>query len=343
MKKISVLIAVLFLILAVAVVGCASDGIDKPDIDMPLADVTDGAAAVDDASGIAAAPIESAAVSGGVFNDADDTGDVREESIDNTQTETQAEAESETEAEIKTETTAETAAAEAPAEISTDADDVIPLANIGDIIRFGKYDWRVLDVQDGKMLLIAEKVIMRRDYNDRKFESVTWADCELRQYLNGEFYDSFDEKDRARIIQVTNINPDNPWYGTDGGEDTVDYIFPLSIEEVVKYFGDSGKLRDRPIGDPNMSWLDGVEVWFINDEYNDDRKAPYADGVESYGEAFGAWWLRTPGGENGGLPVGTACVGYLGGIEVAGNFTGDAIASIDGVRPCLWVDISIFY
>jgi hypothetical protein len=212
------------------------------------------------------------------------------------------------------------------------------LMDVGDIIKFGGYDWRVLDVQDGKALLITENIIRHRDYNYNKFDTVTWADCELRQYLNGEFCNSFNEEDRARIIRVTNQNPDNPWYGTDGGDDTQDYIFPLSIEEVVKYFGDSGQLNNRPIGDDRYEWLAETPLWYIHDEYDDNRKASYVDGVENYGNEFGAWWLRTPGW-NGTLPAGTAFVGYVGGIQVDGNFSGDALAYVGGVRPALWINL----
>ena len=208
--------------------------------------------------------------------------------------------------------------------------------NVGDIIKFGGYDWRVLNVQDGRILIITEGIIQHRDYNNNKFDTVTWADCELRQYLNEAFYNSFNDEDRAKIIQMTNRNPDNPWYGTDGGEDTQDHIFPLSIEECVKYFGDSRQLSNQPIGDTRYGWLAETPLWYIHDEYDDNRKAGYADGVENYGEEFGAWWLRTPGW-NGALPAGTAFVGYVGSIEVGGNFSGDALASVGGVRPALWL------
>ena len=46
---------------------------------------------------------------------------------------------------------------------------------------------------------------------------------------------------------MTNKNPNNPWYGSMGGEDTQDKIFLLTIEDVVcKYFGDSSRLLYNP-------------------------------------------------------------------------------------------------
>ena len=112
---------------------------------------------------------------------------------------------------------------------------------IGDKINFGKYEWRVLDIQNNAALILTENIIETRPYHNR-YVNITWADCALRKYLNGEFYDTFSEVDRAKIMPVTNKNLNNQWYGTKGGEDTLDYIFLLSIEEAVcKYFGDSSK------------------------------------------------------------------------------------------------------
>ena len=51
----------------------------------------------------------------------------------------------------------------------------------------------------------------------------------MREYLNGEFYNSFDIAERERIIASENENPDNPWYAASGGKPTDDKIFLLSI------------------------------------------------------------------------------------------------------------------
>jgi hypothetical protein len=59
---------------------------------------------------------------------------------------------------------------------------------IGDILSFGSYKWRVLDIQNDTALIITEEIIEQRPYHDR-YVDITWADCELRKYLNGEFYD----------------------------------------------------------------------------------------------------------------------------------------------------------
>ena len=73
----------------------------------------------------------------------------------------------------------------------------------GDKIKFSRYEWRVLDIQENAALIITEEVIERRPYHNILMD-ITWADCDMRKYLNGEFYDKFTENEKSRIITVTN-------------------------------------------------------------------------------------------------------------------------------------------
>jgi hypothetical protein len=184
----------------------------------------------------------------------------------------------------------------------------------GGIVKFGPYKWRVLRVGGNKALLVAEGLIEEGTYpysSDRK--KATWADCTLRAYLNGAFYNKFSEADKARILETKVTNTDNVWFGTDGGKDTIDKIFLLSVEEVVTYFGDSGQLQMK---NPNSKY-------FINDKYKGARIA------KSEGKALW-WWLRSPG-----LSDGIAMyVGAGGSINLSGHRVDDDCGS---VRPALWV------
>lgn len=146
---------------------------------------------------------------------------------------------------------------------------------IGSSLSFGGYDWRILDIQNDTALIITEYIIEQQPYNNYA-GGVTWADCWLRKYLNSEFYNKFTAAEQSRIIPVLNKNQDNQWYGSTGGEDTRDYIFLLSIEEVVcKYFGDSSKnLENRSAKQ---------RYWFQKkDKNNDKRRSTFDDG--------GIWW-----------------------------------------------------
>ncbi len=117
---------------------------------------------------------------------------------------------------------------------------------IGDIIKFGKNDreWIVLDKLGNKVLIITKDIVENRVYNET-LESVTWENCTLRKWLNGEFLQqnfSLEEKNRIEVTLVKNLNTFK--WETDGGKDTQDKIFCLSIEEARKYFMDN-KVRDK--------------------------------------------------------------------------------------------------
>ncbi len=193
-------------------------------------------------------------------------------------------------------------------------------------LSFGGYNWRVLDIQDNVALLITEDIIEQRAYHDA-YKDITWADCSLRKYLNGEFYDKFSEADKSRIMPVLNKNLDNQWYGSKGGVDTKDSIFLLSIEEVCKYFGDSrSKLYNR--GKNQRYWFER------KDENNNKRIARFE------GETWGSWWwLRSPGRVSVKAVYihGDGNIGIQGNNILKGNISDGKCTG--GVRPALWLKL----
>lgn len=199
---------------------------------------------------------------------------------------------------------------------------------IGDKLVFGEYEWLILEVKEDKALLLTKDIIELRDYHNKAID-ITWKDCELRRYLNDEFYNKFSDKDRARIIETPNINPDNLWYKADGGENTMDHIFILSIDDVVRtYFGDSSRLLDYP-GKNQRYWFQR------KDENNIKRRAEFMNSPWW-------WWIRTPG-KNNRVAV------YIhgdGNIGIQGNGVSKRNTNVihqltndnrGGVRPALWI------
>jgi hypothetical protein len=150
---------------------------------------------------------------------------------------------------------------------------------IGDVIQFGAFDWRVLDVQDGKALIISDTIVTQQRYHSGG--DITWEHSTIRQYLNGEFCNSFSSAEQGLIAETTIINNDNPIHGTAGGNNTTDNIFLLSIDE--------------------------AEMYFPNDT---SRIAVNADGEASW------WWLRSPGFSS----ISAADVIDYGDVNVGGNF-----------------------
>ena len=199
-------------------------------------------------------------------------------------------------------------------EIDSDADGgseeltLAPLVSVGDIINFGEIDWLVLDVQSDRVLIISWYILDIRAYHGTN-ELITWEYSDIRHYLNNEFmYNRFTPDEILQIAETTLINSNNQWFGTDGGNDTIDRVFLLSIEEVVRYFGDSGKLGNQP----------QAHYWGISDEFNLNRIAYLHDSVDvsavvtdlpiTPGGSW-SWWLRSPGGQTK-FP-GIAAVAYV--------------------------------
>ena len=193
---------------------------------------------------------------------------------------------------------------------------------VGDLITFGSYDWRVLEIHGGQALIITERVIEQRAFHHVN-EPVTWETCDMRQYLNGEFYDKFLPGEQAKIVLATVTDRPNPWYGNPCGNETQDKIFLLSYDEVVRYFGDSGHLHHRIGVDHGYGTAHGDA---ISDEYNSARIALNLHGFNAF------WWLRSPGGQHTHTTAGSVdCVIWM---------CGDGVHRKDGgVRPALWVTL----
>jgi serine/threonine protein kinase len=133
--------------------------------------------------------------------------------------------------------------------------------SVGQRVEFGTWrgkpiTWRVLAIEGGRALVISEAILEDRPYNEQG-DNITWETCSLRQYLNGEFLQTtFSADEQSHIATVTNKNPDNPEYGTDGGNATKDKLFLLSINEAEKYFtSDSGWSATHFEGGAHWWWL----------------------------------------------------------------------------------------
>jgi hypothetical protein len=200
-------------------------------------------------------------------------------------------------------------------------------------MEYGGHNWFVLDRAEGKALLLSAGIIEERSYHADGGE-ITWEGSTIRQWLNEDFYYSIGKEERERIAETSIVNNDNPWYGTEGGNDTVDKIFLLSLEEVVQYFGDSGQLANRPVNDG------GWELNYIDDEYNAARIAylPAEIYLYRYGGNYGSaswWWLRSPGYNS----YNAAIVSYDGHFHVDGYIGSYVGNDYGGVRPALWLNL----
>lgn len=222
-----------------------------------------------------------------------------------------------------------------------DASALVAALNPGDIYTFGRYEqdydtsngpeaiqWKVLDVQDGKALLLSQDVLIRLQYHPQE-TGAAWKDCTLRQWLNDDFYHAaFSGEELERVCLTRNVNEDNPTYGTDGGEDTDDHVFLLSLSEAEKYFASDEERQCEFSAAVNM--IADQDPGIQKDVFPTDD--PYG-----YGRR---WWLRTPGM----YPLAAVIIEKDGSVSRNGNTgayaSGVACHQWNGVRPAIWITLA---
>jgi len=201
-----------------------------------------------------------------------------------------------------------------------------PFANlkIGDIVSFGAYEqdnnyyngyepiqWRCLDIdyKTGEALLLSVYGLDTMAYFSQS-QPITWEDSEIREVLNNDFYyGAFSDSERVWITESLVVNSNNPTYGTYGGNNTKDYIYILSIDEVLHY---------APTEDPRKT-----------------VPTPLARAHGAYGTIdpnCAWWWLRSPG-------INNASASSINSNGVLLDTGPDVTDSSGVVRPALHVKI----
>jgi len=124
----------------------------------------------------------------------------------------------------------------------TPSPEAITVCEAGDIITYGRYEqdnnasngmenieWIVLDVQDGKALVLSLFGLEWQQYN-KTDEEVTWETCTLRRWLNDEFWDSSFVENEKAMVCTTTVPPVG-----NRDDSTEDKVFLLSKKETNKY------------------------------------------------------------------------------------------------------------
>jgi len=184
----------------------------------------------------------------------------------------------------------------------------------GDRIEFGRFPvdedyvmqplkWIVLAKEDGKALLMTEKEIISLD--DAVKQKGVWADSYVRKMLNDGFLNvAFTEHEKGQIISTIICTPKNKECKTDGGPDTEDRVFLLSVDEVEKYFPNEEDRKCEPT------------------EYARKQRPTRRDS--------GFWQLRTAGKDGWGS---VAVSNYFGDYcAMTGNHVGFSF-----IRPVIWI------
>jgi hypothetical protein len=195
---------------------------------------------------------------------------------------------------------ADTARAEAQAEADAVRDEAQAAAeralenpSVDDTVYFGDIYWRVLDVRDGRALLISKYILEERIFNS-SYIDVTWETCSLRTYLNNEFLSMhFSEEDQSRIVLSMMANDSGLEYEVPEENAIQDRVFLLSIDEANHYFSsDSDRVvmyRGRDAGWWLRSTGKGLNnVAFVTDGGSINSQGP----AEGHRGVRPALWLN---------------------------------------------------
>ncbi len=209
-------------------------------------------------------------------------------------------------------------------------------AQPGEIITFGTYPqmadgadrtpitWRVLQNSGRELFILSEYILDCKRYHG-EYVDITWRDCDLRKWLNDEFYSSaFDvtEQEFVKTTRCTDNGKDSP--------DTEDKIFLLSVAEVKALTGAHGKdfRRARGTEFAKVKKADGCHLYVMDKNVDTDY---ISEGGKKYGCSW--WLLRNQGRlkDRGDDPsrvvfIGTrASIRHYARVDLAGY----------GVRPAL--------
>ena len=197
--------------------------------------------------------------------------------------------------------------------------------------------WQILKkYDDGTALLISDKILDSKSYfegvektrineetgQEEKYTdySCTWETSDIRKWLNGEsegdfYYEAFNLNEQNEIISERIINSGINVYGIEGGNDTDDKVFLLSVDDSIN-----------------------VTYGFNNDRsYSDQSRASLVTQYASWyatGEGLiyetGDWWLRSTGIDNR----------YAYFVYSFGSVSDWHVSHWGGIRPVIHIKLS---
>lgn len=209
-------------------------------------------------------------------------------------------------------------------------------AKPGEIITFGTYPqtadgtdrtpikWRVLQNSGAELLLLSEYILDCKRYH-REFVDITWRDCDLRKWLNDEFYNTAFNAAEKGFVKIAFCTDDG-----EGSPDTEDRVFLLSVAEVKHLTNTLGKDFRRAVGTEfaKVKKADGCHLYVMD-------KNVETDYITENGRKYGCswWWLRT----RGSSPSRAFFVGTRASIR---SYARVNLARY-GVRPALKLDLQV--
>ena len=210
--------------------------------------------------------------------------------------------------------------------------------------RYEKIKWRVLNVTDGKALLLSDRALDSKPYNDGNYrDRATWKSCSIRSWLNG--YDdsqnqlhndyskigflpnAFSADEKNAIFTELLDNDMVMGNGYTAGEKTADQVFFLAVSDVFE----TEKAQSY-----------GFAITVLPDDeargYLESSTFAKAMGKETFPPdtdyVIDGWWLRTAYADD----KNQGCAKSV--DDWTGNETGrNNDVKQMGVRPSLYIDL----
>jgi len=193
-----------------------------------------------------------------------------------------------------------------------------------DIVRLGNYEqdnvpangqekieWVVLDVEDGKALLLSRYCLDCMPYEAEK-EQASWGESLVRDWLNNEFYNTAFSNYEKSMISLSNVASDQSANDNtvEPGVITEDHVFLLSVTECREYLDSVSDRKCIPT------------AYAVNNGASGSH-----EGVSTY------WWLRTTSNNHHqALYVDDSGSIRSGGLKATST-------EFRTVRPAIWIDL----
>ena len=207
--------------------------------------------------------------------------------------------------------------------------------------RFDPIRWRIIGLEGSAACLMADKLMDCLPYHTGN-GPVTWESSAIRSWLNGYpaeensagidyrgkgFLDTaFDAEQQKALIRTRVENRPNGLYGTDCGNDTEDFLFLLSNDEV---FSSDTAARNG---------------FFASTGYDDPAKRFRST---MYAKCMGSWWSSVNGYRGNSFWFMRTCgyteesVTYI--CDFGYIYQRGTIATCEdaGVLPAVWIDLDL--
>ena len=177
--------------------------------------------------------------------------------------------------------------------------------------------WEIIekDTKNKKALLLSQYIIECATVSDAD-KWLDWENSNIREFLNGEFFNEIFTEDEKEAILYTNVNNDSKYGIVESFRSTEDRLFIMSRDEIEKYFK---TLKSRSV----------TASKYVMNKY-------FGEGLRRFRKRF----LRSSRFGKGYMDYMTEDAKFSNTYIDKGNFGDENISVMAGLRVAMWVNYS---